>query len=325
MLNWQLILSLLILGLIPAFFWLYIYYLKDYVQPEPRRLIAKTFLYGMLVAAPLIFLQLARAHNPNWDLYALVDRFVPYQYLAAIVFYILVAYIEEYLKHIGMVALVEKHEAEFDQIVDGIEYAVASALGFAFIENVVYFWSAYQSTGAGQSFLLIFLVRALLSTLSHSVFSGYFGYFYARAKLDHQVHHDEHEKLTHFNRNLLKGGWKLHIFRSHIIPQRPSRSKHHPALLVAEGFFLATGMHLIYNVLFSIKFGFYSFAWLTVPLLFLAAYYLFCQFHCYVNQKIIKRTPSSFIYSVVCWPEKRNFIKKYGHSEEEWRELFVQE
>ncbi|MDD4352546.1 MAG: PrsW family intramembrane metalloprotease [Candidatus Gracilibacteria bacterium] len=322
MIYWQSVFILLILSLSPALLWLYFYYRKDYIQPEPKKLIVKTFLYGMLAALPLLVVQYVNRFYPDWSVLNLVQRSISNYLLGSILFYMIVAYVEEYLKHIGMVALVEKHRSEFDQIVDGIMYAVASALGFVFVENLLYFWAAQAVFGLSAHLLLIFSVRAIVSTLAHTVFSGYFGYFYAKAKLDHHITSSNKTKLTHFNRDLLSGAWKLHVFRSHLSVNRPSQSKHEPRLLVAEGFFLAFILHFIYNMLVSVNFGTYNFAYLVVPLLFLAAYYLFSQFYCEHNHIIVKRKPGKLL-DILCWPEKRKFIKEYGHSEEEWRELFV--
>lgn len=323
MFSVQLLPYLAILALSPALFWMYLYYRRDCIEPEPKVLIFKTFIYGMLAASPLLVLKFINLAFPQASLFAVTHNLITNSTLAAIAFYTIVAYVEEYLKHVGMVALVEKHRSEFDQIVDGIEYAVASALGFVFIENIVYFYGAYTDLGLSSQFLLIFALRALLSTLAHTVFSGYFGYLYARAKMDSQISAQDKDELTHLNSHLLHGAWKLHTFRTHIVPHRASQNKHNSALLIAEGFFVAVLLHSIYNLLLSLDFGTHNFAYLNVPFIFFAAYYLFSQFQVAANHKIVK-APGRFVYGFLCWPEKRKFLKA-GHTLEEWKDLFFKD
>src|SRR5581483_11796049 len=45
--------ALLVLGFAPGLFWLWHYYRKDAYQPEPRRLVLKLFVLGMLVTIPV--------------------------------------------------------------------------------------------------------------------------------------------------------------------------------------------------------------------------------------------------------------------------------
>ena len=44
-------------AIIPALCWLYVYYEKDRLDPEPKKIILKTFLVGIAVSFPFIFLR----------------------------------------------------------------------------------------------------------------------------------------------------------------------------------------------------------------------------------------------------------------------------
>ncbi len=65
------------------------------------------------------------------------------------------------------------HE-EFDEVVDGIIYAVAAGLGFAAVENLFY------SVRFG---ITVGLFRAFITDLAHASFSGIVGYHLGLAKL----------------------------------------------------------------------------------------------------------------------------------------------
>lgn len=103
--------------------------------------------------------------------------------------FIFIAPIEEYGKYWILRRLVFKR-AEFNQVIDGVIYAVAVALGFALLENIGYFGdvifpSKVPSDGTSPVFLLVFtlLFRFLFTTLMHATASGIVGYRLGQAKL----------------------------------------------------------------------------------------------------------------------------------------------
>lgn len=140
---------------------------------EPKHLIVKTFLLGMLVALPV----------------ALVEApFISSKFLLAV---IAAPIIEEYAKYLVVRKTVYKH-VEFDEPMDGIVYAAAAALGFASAENAFYLTAAYlspqkllQSSEPVSAFgvvLTVFIIRALLSVPGHALFSSMWGYALGWAK-----------------------------------------------------------------------------------------------------------------------------------------------
>ena len=114
--------------------------------------------------------------------------------MALFVGFIFVGIIEEYLKHY-VVKKVDYEDRSFRSIADSIAYAGFAALGFAFIENMSYAFSAAQEFGAlrhwddgalfgflatseGWIVIGIILFRSLLSTCAHIFFSAIYGYHY---------------------------------------------------------------------------------------------------------------------------------------------------
>ncbi|HEY9646084.1 MAG TPA: PrsW family glutamic-type intramembrane protease [Chroococcidiopsis sp.] len=158
------------LAVSPGLFLLWFFYKKDKLEPEPKHLILKTFFLGVLLAIPVLIVQL------------------PFTlFLPEILLYILVAPItEEYGKYLVVRLGIYKH-AEFDEPVDGIIYGVAAALGFATIENVGYLLSTYYAAveadeNARVAVLTLFVVRGLLSVPGHALWSSLWGYSLGVAK-----------------------------------------------------------------------------------------------------------------------------------------------
>ena len=79
--------------------------------------------------------------------------------------------IEEFFKFLP-VWLVAARLKEFDEPMDGIIYAVAAALGFATVENVLY------AVALGDHMIFF---RAFTSTPAHACFSGLVGYHLGKA------------------------------------------------------------------------------------------------------------------------------------------------
>jgi RsiW-degrading membrane proteinase PrsW (M82 family) len=144
------------LGFAPGIFWLLYFYSRDKLEPEPRGLVVRTFLLGMVAAIPAALLE---------GLFLWVGAFL-----------LIVAIgpaIEEYAKYFVVTRSIYRSK-EFSEPMDGIVYAVAAALGFASLENVGYLLAA-SSLGAGD-LAKTFWARALLSVPAHALFSSMWGY-----------------------------------------------------------------------------------------------------------------------------------------------------
>lgn len=81
--------------------------------------------------------------------------------------------VEEFWKAIGVLGVFLFLRREFDGLVDGIMYATFTALGFATVENVVYYAEAAR---AGSGTLAgTFLVRGVLAPWGHPLYTSMFG------------------------------------------------------------------------------------------------------------------------------------------------------
>ena len=109
-------------GLLPALFWLWFWLHEDSKSPEPRQLIAKAFLVGMLVVVLVLpFQKLA------------FSLFATNQVLLIMLW----AGIEEFFKFCAAYFVIF-HRKELDEPIDALIYLITAALGFVALENTLY-------------------------------------------------------------------------------------------------------------------------------------------------------------------------------------------
>jgi RsiW-degrading membrane proteinase PrsW (M82 family) len=160
--------TLVILGLAPSLIWLS-FYLKRDCHPEPKSLLAKAFLMGIIISPLAILLQLGFS-----ELRYIFNFEFLYQGTPA--FFLWSSFVEEFLKFLA-VYLVIVRSPEFDEPVDGIIYMISAALGFAAIENILVMFNLIPD-GAGTA-LNTLALRFVGATLLHALASGLMGYFLA--------------------------------------------------------------------------------------------------------------------------------------------------
>lgn len=151
-------------GILPALFWLWFWLHEDNNSPEPKRLIARAFLAGML-AVPLV---------------------IPFQFLASKYFgiypafvFLLWASIEEILKFsAGFFAVF--HRKELDEPIDAVIYLITAALGFVAIENTLFLLSpVLENSGYLTDTIITGNLRFVGASLLHIIASATVGIFIA--------------------------------------------------------------------------------------------------------------------------------------------------
>lgn len=154
---------LVILGLLPSFIWLFLFLAKD-PRPEPKYLIIKVFLFGIIIA-PIVVLLEAIISGTASEI-----SFLP----RAMIFFSLAAFVEEYMKYwVVKTSVVSK--PDFDEPHDSIIYMIAAALGFAAMENILIAFKVYPEGFAAT--LGVIMLRFTGATLLHALASGITGYF----------------------------------------------------------------------------------------------------------------------------------------------------
>ena len=162
--------TLIVLGLVPSLVWLSLY-IKNDSHPEPRYLLAQTFLMGIIVSPIVLLLQLGFVYGGAYfsGTAEMTVQNGSYYYLWA-------AFAEEFLKFIAVWFLVLRNP-EFDEPVDAMIYMIVAGLGFAAIENIIVLFRTidaglYQAMG-------VWALRFVGSTLLHALASAIVGYFLA--------------------------------------------------------------------------------------------------------------------------------------------------
>ncbi len=156
-----------IIGFTPGLFWLWVVYTRDRCEREPLSLVIRTFLLGILVAAPIAIVEYLLYPNAISDTEPL-----PLGTAAYLSF--VVAGLTEEVGKFSVVGLTVYRSPHFNESMDGLVYSAAVALGFASLENVGYI----ARYGA-----LVMLLRAPISTFGHVIFSSFWGYPLALRKV----------------------------------------------------------------------------------------------------------------------------------------------
>ena len=135
------------------------FYLKDQYETEPISVVVKTFLFGVLLVLPIMFIQyvLETEH--------ILDTDFANAFLWA-------ALLEEFFKWFILIYVIYQHIA-FDEPYDGIVYGAGVSLGFATMENILYL----LANGVEHAF-----TRAILPVSSHALFGVIMGYYLGKAK-----------------------------------------------------------------------------------------------------------------------------------------------
>ena len=168
-------LFIILLAVLPAAFLMRYIYRQDQIEKEPRDLLIRVTIRGVLAAFVSMLLESLGQFvlgltqiDPNSPLYTILLAFL------------VVAAVEEGSKYFLMHLRVWNHPA-FNYRFDAIVYSVFASLGFAAMENIMYVF------GFG---LRVVLARALLSIPAHMSFAVVFGVFYGRARqFENRVQH----------------------------------------------------------------------------------------------------------------------------------------
>lgn len=140
---------------------------RDAANPEPPRMLAKAFLYGMIsTAVTFVLLPFTEALG---DLIVLNDTALSVAFKQA---FFSAALPEEGAKLL-MLWLLLRNNPYFDERFDGIVYAVCVGMGFAAVENVLYLFNNYDS------WLSVGIVRALFAVPGHFFDAVIMGYYYS--------------------------------------------------------------------------------------------------------------------------------------------------
>jgi len=166
------------LGLIPSLIWLSFYLRKD-VHPEPKTMIIKVFIWGMLISPIAFVLEflLQWLFHPYMNLQEIISSLnqIPTSLLGIIINAAFIpAIVEEILKY-QVVKKKVLNNPQFDEPIDAMVYCIVVALGFAAVENIL----SVILVNNWQETLLTLGARFVGATFLHVLATGILGYYIA--------------------------------------------------------------------------------------------------------------------------------------------------
>ncbi len=159
MINADVIFYALLSGILPALIWLAFWLHEDYKHPEPRGLILKTFLLGMLAVIFVLPFQKG------------VDLFFPGMTFAAILLWVI---LEEFFK-LGAAYLGGLKSVDDNEPIDPIIYMITAALGFVALENALFIFGPMLVGENITNHIISGNLRFIGASLLHIVSSGIIG------------------------------------------------------------------------------------------------------------------------------------------------------
>ena len=155
----------LFFAIVPSLILVWYFYRQDRIKPEPKGLIVKIFILGILSTLPALVLEIILSLFKG----LFNGRPVLFYFFNA---FIIAALCEEWIK-MQVVKFFAYNRREFDEVMDGIVYTIVASLGFACLENILY---------VAEGGISVALVRAFTAVPLHAVCSGIMGFSIGKAK-----------------------------------------------------------------------------------------------------------------------------------------------
>ncbi|MCS6874521.1 MAG: PrsW family glutamic-type intramembrane protease [Pyrinomonadaceae bacterium] len=223
-----------IVAFVPACIYILPLIFLDRYDPEPIWLLALAFAWGALVA--VIFSAFV-----NTAIGVVLGPLVAAVVSAPI--------FEEASKGIGLIILLVFFRREFDDILDGIVFGGIIALGFATVENVLYYGRALVEGGL-SGLAITFFLRGALSPFAHVTFTAMTG-------IGCGISRESHNKLVRI-----------------IAP--------------VIGYFAAVFLHALWNTMASIGLGAFLLGYLILEIPFFLGFVGFCIYVARRQNKILR-------------------------------------
>lgn len=149
--------------------------------------IKNVFLFlGMVLAIGILFfcMQLLPYEIPISIDQAPVFSWIFFSTLKLIIFYyIIVAFVEEASKHLNFL---QTSAFEIRDVKSGVESAIFVALGFSFIENILYLYNYVQLYSIGGELFQLYFFRSIFAVIVHVTCSSIVAYYFSKAYLQYE-------------------------------------------------------------------------------------------------------------------------------------------
>lgn len=177
-----------LLSLLPAGVFVWLWYLRRRDRALPASLVGAAFVGGIILVIPAFWLEDLAATTWNTFFPATSHYFAGTSlpvlnlqdvFLLIIGTFFVVAVVEEGVRYILLRTWLRFAKRSVDQIFDGLVLGVAVGVGFATLENTLYFLNLFRE-GSYDALVFVFFLRFLISTLAHISFAGIMGTLLAR-------------------------------------------------------------------------------------------------------------------------------------------------
>lgn len=176
-----------LLSLLPAGLFIWLWYLRRTDRPVRATAVALAFGGGLGLVLLAFWLERwavriwealwpATSHYFNGPVLPLTSVFDVL--LPALAMFLVVALVEEGLRY-RLLKWWFHYSRAVDQVFDGLVLGVAAGLGFATLENTLYFLALFQQ-GNVNTLVFVFFLRFMISTLAHITFGGLMGVLLTR-------------------------------------------------------------------------------------------------------------------------------------------------
>lgn len=173
------IVLVVILAFLPVFLW-FLIWRRGILSGKTKKWVLVAFVLGSLSVFPVFFIDYLWKMFPQYDLLNMIGQSGLPKSQRIMVLFMVVAVLEEITK-LCVVLFVDKAKNLVHSIHEAIKFSIVAALGFAFAENIHYFYNVGLKMELVQ-FIALFSFRALITVCGHLIFSGIFGNYYGISK-----------------------------------------------------------------------------------------------------------------------------------------------
>lgn len=208
---------------------------------QERKFLIQVFIGGSLSVVPILLYQRLWEKFSVLDIIGFIEGHVTDPKTAAILVFIFVGIMEEVVKQ-AVVRITDRRHPEIFLTINGtLTLSVVSALGFAFAENIFYFYSIWVNFGFVDLFSS-FVFRSSFTAAGHMIFSGIFGYYFGMAKF-----------ASDFTAQERFAGKKFYLTRFFGKIFRLKTYEIYRQQKILQGLFLAMGIHAVFNYLLQMN------------------------------------------------------------------------
>lgn len=221
------------LAFLPVVLWFFIWR-RNILTGKTKKYVLLVFILGAMSIFLVFLIDYLWTVFPQTDILNIIGQYGLPKTQRIIILFIIVAVLEEIAKLL-VVLFMDKAKNLVHSIHEAIKFSIVAALGFAFAENIHYFYNVGLKMELYQ-FIALFGFRSVITVCGHLIFSGIFGNYYGISKFSKSFSMQEYwgktkkfDKRTLSDEDLAKRAVPFRIFT------------------IAKGLFFAVLLHTSFN------------------------------------------------------------------------------